>query len=38
MNQLGFFDLQNRYDGLSAHGDPLEKLLEIIPFESFRVD
>jgi transposase, IS5 family len=26
--QFGFFDLANRYEQLSSHGDPLEKLLD----------
>jgi IS5 family transposase len=36
MGQPGFFDLQDRYEALSRAGDPLEKLLELIPWERFR--
>jgi IS5 family transposase len=34
--QLGFFDLQDRYEQLSAAGDPLERLNEIVPWNKFR--
>ncbi len=34
--QLGFFDLSDQYDRLSASGDPLEELAQIIEFEPFR--
>ncbi len=34
--QLGFFDLQDRYEQLSAAGDPLERLNAIIPWSKFR--
>lgn len=35
-NQLGFFDLANRYDALSHQGDPLERLAQHIPWAKFR--
>ena len=35
-NQLGFFDLANRYEALSQRGDPLEQLAEVIPWEVLR--
>lgn len=35
-HQAGFFDLSDRYESLSKFGDPLEKLLSFIDFESFR--
>ena len=28
--QPGFFDLSNRYDALSAAGDPLERLAAVV--------
>lgn len=34
--QPGFFDLSDRYEALSAAGDPLERLAGIIDFEVFR--
>jgi IS5 family transposase len=34
--QFGFFDLSEKYSRLSQLGDPLQKLAEIIDFESFR--
>src|SRR5919112_5894152 len=34
--QPGFFDLDERYQALSANGDPLVKLSELIEFEVFR--
>lgn len=34
--QPGFFDLSDRYDALSAAGDPLERLTAIVDFEIFR--
>jgi IS5 family transposase len=34
--QNSFFDLQNRYDNLSAAGDPLERLNAVIDWEIFR--
>lgn len=36
MTQLGFFDYSDRLESLSKFGDPLEKLNELIPWESFR--
>ena len=36
MIQPGFFDLSERYKELSAAGDPLERLNEIIPWNKFR--
>lgn len=37
MGQLGFFDLENRYAGLDAHGDPLVAINSAVPFEVFRL-
>ena len=37
MGQPGFFDLQHRYEGLDAHGDPLVAINAAVPFEMFRV-
>ena len=37
MVQPGFFDLQHRYEGLDAHGDPLVAINAAVPFELFRV-
>jgi hypothetical protein len=37
MSQPGFFDLQHRYEGLDAQGDPLVAILTVVPFELFRV-
>lgn len=34
--QLGFFDLSDRYEALSAAGDPLERLSAVMDFEVFR--
>ncbi|MFC3216430.1 IS5 family transposase [Novosphingobium panipatense] len=34
--QPGFFDLSNRYEALSAAGDPLERLAAVVDFEVFR--
>lgn len=34
--QPGFFDLSNRYEALSAAGDPLERLGSVVDFEVFR--
>jgi hypothetical protein len=34
--QPGFFDLSNRYEALSAAGDPLERLSAVVDFEVFR--
>ena len=36
MGQPGFFDLQRRYEGLDAKGDPLVAILAVVPFELFR--
>jgi transposase, IS5 family len=35
--QPGFFDLSDRYEALSAAGDPLERLTAVVDFEVFRV-
>ncbi len=37
MGQPGFFDLQQRYEGLDAKSDPLVAILAAVPFELFRV-
>ena len=34
--QPGFFDLSDRYEALSAAGDPLERLAAVVDFELFR--
>ena len=34
--QPGFFDLSERYEALSAAGDPLERLAPVVDFEVFR--
>lgn len=34
--QPGFFDLSDRYEALSAAGDPLEWLAAVVDFEVFR--
>jgi IS5 family transposase len=34
--QPGFFDLSDRYEALSAAGDPLERLSAVVDFEVFR--
>ena len=34
--QPGFFDLSDRYEALSAVGDPLERLGSVVDFEVFR--
>ena len=34
--QPGFFDLDDRYAALSAAGDPLVRLAEVVNFETFR--
>ncbi len=36
LRQAGFFDLDERYEALSAAGDPLERLAAVIDFELFR--
>src|SRR5664280_3789615 len=38
MGQLGFFDADNRLTALSAKGDPLEAIDQLVPWESFRGD
>ncbi|MFC7556624.1 transposase [Pseudoroseomonas wenyumeiae] len=35
-DQLGFFDVDERYAALSAAGDPLERLSVVVDFEIFR--
>ncbi len=34
--QPGFFDLSDRYEALSAAGDPLERLAAVVDFKVFR--
>ena len=34
--QLGFFDIQDRYEALSRASDPLEGLRTMVPWETFR--
>ena len=36
MNQLGLFDLQNRLESLEKVGDPLLRLNQVLPWDSFR--
>ena len=36
MMQSGFFDLQNRYEKLSALGDPLDVINSVVKWEQFR--
>ncbi|EHJ58110.1 hypothetical protein NSU_4933 [Novosphingobium pentaromativorans US6-1] len=36
LGQAGFFDLSDRYEALSAAGDPLERLAAVVDFEVFR--
>lgn len=36
LGQSGFFDLSDRYEALSAAGDPLERLAAVVDFEVFR--
>jgi IS5 family transposase len=36
VGQPGFFDLSDRYEALSAAGDPLERLAGVVDFEVFR--
>ena len=36
MGQLGFFDLNRRYEGLTEKNDPLVAIAAMVPFESFR--
>ena len=36
MSHPGFFDLQHRYEGLDAKGDPLVAIAAAVPFDLFR--
>jgi transposase, IS5 family len=36
MGQLGFFDLNRRYESLDEKNDPLAAIAAMVPFESFR--
>ena len=36
MGQLGFFDLNRRYESLDEKNDPLVAIATMVPFESFR--
>ena len=36
MGQLGFFDLNRRYESLIEKNDPLVAIAAMVPFESFR--
>ena len=36
MGQMGFFDVANRYAGLDAKNDPLVKINDVVPWETFR--
>jgi len=36
VGQLGFFNLNRRYEGLHEKNDPLVAMAAMVPFESFR--
>ena len=36
MSQFGFFDISSRLESLSSCGDPLLKIKNLVPWESFR--
>ena len=36
MKQVGFFDIDDRLERVSALGDPLEVMASVIDFEAFR--
>ena len=36
MGQLGFFDLNRRYESLAEKNDPLVVIAAMVPFKSFR--
>jgi hypothetical protein len=36
VGQLGFFDLNRRYESLTEKNDPLVAIAAMVPFESFR--
>jgi IS5 family transposase len=36
VGQLGFFDLNRRYEGLDENSDPLVAIAAMVPCESFR--
>lgn len=36
MGQRGFFDVEDRYAGLDAKGDPLVMINKVVPWETFR--
>jgi IS5 family transposase len=38
MGQLGFFDADKRLAAISAKGDPLEIIDQVVPFENFRAE
>jgi transposase, IS5 family len=38
VGQPGFFDLERRLEGISAKGDPLERIKTAVPWEAFRGD
>ena len=38
MGQMGFYDIDNRLDAISAKGDPLELIKATVPWESFRAE
>ena len=38
MGQTGFFDVERRLEAISAKGDPLETIKEIVRWEDFRAD
>lgn len=38
MAQIGFFDADRRLDVLSAKGDPLVKIKQVVPWDDFRLD
>jgi hypothetical protein len=38
MGQFGFFDADKLLATISAKGDPLEMIVRVVPFESFRAE
>ena len=38
MGQKGFFEVGRRLEAISANGDPLETIKQIVPWEDFRAD
>ena len=38
MDQMGFFDVENRYAALDAKNDPLVKINAVVPWGAFRYE